>query len=361
MESYIGINEALIGLSEKILKEGVWRDTPGFQSETAPRCLEFPYPMTIEIRNPRARIVKIKERKWNNILSFAESLWLGLGWNDLDCLPGKYVKNLYNYSDDGVTWRAGYGPRIRNYTGESSQYFCSPISPKHVEGVERVDQLEYVIDLLQKDPYTRQALITIHDPMKDSRIGLKTKDQPCTRSIHFMLSHEGRLNCYVTMRSNDLIYGFSAVNVFNFTFMQEYIAGVLGVPVGRYYHIAHNLHVYENSLPLVKKIAQYDRGEGYEMDKRIHTDYGLIGDSFIYTTSTSKLYLEFLEVRGHEQLSYGGEESGLESLLEAFDARSVDLFFLRWAMAFYYRNMKDSVMKVLENPDYALLIPDAVL
>lgn len=68
----------------------------------------------------------------------------------------------------------------------------------------------------------------------------------------------GKMNCYVDMRSNDVIWGFSAVNVFNFTLMQEYVAAMVGVPVGSYFHKVDNLHVYEDFWPLVKQIAQLD-------------------------------------------------------------------------------------------------------
>ena len=51
------------------------------------------------------------------------------------------------------------------------------------------------------------------------------------------------------------MWGFSAVNVFNFTLMQEYVAMMVGVPVGQYFHYADNLHVYEDFIPLVKGMA----------------------------------------------------------------------------------------------------------
>ena len=66
----------------------------------------------------------------------------------------------------------------------------------------------------------------------------------------------GRMNCYVHIRSNDIVWGFSAVNVFNFTLMQEYVAMMVGVPVGQYFHYADNLHVYEDFVPLVEQMAK---------------------------------------------------------------------------------------------------------
>ena len=46
--------------------------------------------------------------------------------------------------------------------------------------------------------------------------------------------------------------------MFNFTLMQEYVAAIVGVPVGKYYHKADNLHVYKDFIPLAEEIAKRD-------------------------------------------------------------------------------------------------------
>jgi thymidylate synthase len=255
MKKYSSINEALVKLSQDILNEGVWRETRGF------RCLEFPHPVTICITNPTDRYVTIKSRKWNKVLPFAELAWLLSGLNDLDALPGHFVKNLYNFSDDGRTWRAGYGPRIRFMSGFRDDYDISKREEGHViSGHPAVtDQLRYVVQALRKDRHSRQAIIEIADPVKDNfgNDGFlkRTKDQPCTRLLNFQ-ERNGALDLTVYMRSNDLLWGFSAVNVFNFTFMLEIVAAMVDIPVGNYYHVTNNLHVYEDKLGLVREIAE---------------------------------------------------------------------------------------------------------
>lgn len=254
MRVYDSLNHATIELCRDILMEGVKRETRGYT------CLEFPVPQTICITNPTNRYITIPERKWNKILPFAESIWLALGMNNLDLLPGHYVKNLYNFSDDGKHWRAGYGPRIRGFVGSNIDYEVSkPFGKTKWATMGYTDQLQYVINILRKDPHTRQAGITIHDPVKDSFNeigGLKeTKDQPCTRLIHFQQNVDGALDCHVFMRSNDILWGFSAVNTFNFAFMQEYVANILELPIGNYYVTANNLHVYTDKLQQIEEIA----------------------------------------------------------------------------------------------------------
>lgn len=265
MYRFAGINSALVGLSEELLKNGEQRITRG------QTCYEIPHPVTVAIENPRARYVMIPERKWNRILPFAESLWLALGMNDLDKGPGQYVKNLYNFSDDGRTWRAGYGPRMRAYNNRLEQYDYS--QPAVGKGV---DQFQFVADSFKRDPETRQAVIEIADPMKDCFVGgrlIQTKDMPCTRSLHLMKNTRGELDLVVKMRSNDLLWGFSAVNVFNFTWIQEYFSYILGLPVGTYYHQADNLHVYAKFWSRIEAIAQQDRAYWTDRDCAMDYDY----------------------------------------------------------------------------------------
>lgn len=256
--SYDGINTALQGLSRKILECGEKRNTRQFL------CYEFPYPVMIEIKNPQYRYCTIKERKWNVFLPYMESLWLAAGRNDME-MAGAYVKKLFEFSDDGEYMRAGYGPRLRRYNNSVNQYRINQYGSK--DNGKTVDQYKFVYETLKKDLFSRQACITIHDPVKDDfdidGSLLVTKDQPCTRLLQFMV-RDGCLDLTVYMRSNDLLWGFSAVNLFNFTFMQEYFSYMVGVPVGKYYHVVNNLHVYEWGMDMIRAIADASDYKEYE-------------------------------------------------------------------------------------------------
>jgi len=248
------LNQSLIGLSRVLLDEGKWRKTRGFS------CLEIPEPVLIKIENPCDRYVNIPERKWNKVFGFVESLWIASGVNYMN-LVGRYVRNMYAFSDDGQFMRAAYGPRVRAFSGLSEDYKIA--DPRHRNVFSgnpgTVDQLRFVVENLTRDINSRQALITIHDPVKDDfdSIGnLKvTKDTPCCRSLQFQVV-DGKLDCTLYVRSNDIVWGYSAVNVFNFTFIQEYVAAMLNLPVGNYYHFVNNLHVYEDKIDLIESISQ---------------------------------------------------------------------------------------------------------
>ena len=109
---------------------------------------------------------------------------------------------------------------------------------------KRNDQLNHVIRLLKDDTETRQAAISIYDAKEWDKY---TYDTPCTYAVQFTILHD-RLDMSVLMRSNDLWYGFCN-DQYQFSNLQMYVAQKLDLPIGIYYHYAHNLHLYNDKLP----------------------------------------------------------------------------------------------------------------
>lgn len=250
---YTGINAFLKGSCKLLLEESKKRETRGRV------CYELPEPYMFKITNPTARLVMIPERKWYGILPYAESLWFASGRNDMAFIH-HYLARMDNFSDDNVYLRGGYGPRFRHFNGDSLDY---AVDKQFKEQSHEVDQFRYVLECFKEDELTRRAIITIGDPMKDdfdANHHLKqTLDVPCTRLLHFMRdASDKKLNLVVSMRSNDMLWGASAVNIFNYTFMQEYFAAMLNMEIGSYFHIANNFHFYEDKLDIVKQLASSD-------------------------------------------------------------------------------------------------------
>lgn len=331
MYKFNNLNQALIGMSKELLEKGVKRKTRGFD------CYELPTPVLICIENPSDRYINIPERKWNKMLPFAESLWLSLGLNDLDELPGNYVKNLYNFSDDGRTWRAGYAPRFRFYSGFMNDYDISNRKHGHIisgrTGV--IDQFKYIVESFERDINTRQAVISIADPAKDcfdtdGKLKI-TKDYPCTRSLHFQVNTDGELDMIVDMRSNDVLWGFSAINLFNFMLIQEYFANIIGVPVGRYYHKADNFHFYDNFRSKLELFAQYDITAYPEQEKFFYKSKIQSLNSFDKLTETLFDYEKSLRIKGQDYIVDFGND-----------------MFNDWAKVFYHHWTKKEVE--FENP-----------
>jgi len=110
---------------------------------------------------------------------------------------------------------------------------------------DRNGQLDKVIDQLQNNPDTRQAAISIYD---GKEIQDYSHDTPCTYAVQFTLL-DNKLNMCVVMRSNDLWYGFCN-DQYQFSSLQMLVAHEIGCELGEYYHFAHNLHLYNDKLPV---------------------------------------------------------------------------------------------------------------
>ncbi len=185
------------------------------------------HPALLSLSVPRKRVLAIPARKNNVFATVAEYVWIMAGRNDLDFLSF-YLSNAGNYSDDGKTWRAGYGPRLRFWQKRDGTF---------------VDQLAEVERILKEDIYSRRAVMVLFDP--DLDFVHQSKDYPCTNWLHF-LYRNGALDLKVTMRSNDILFGMSQTNIPVFSLILETMADFLGVKPGNYYHDADSLHIYEN-------------------------------------------------------------------------------------------------------------------
>ena len=97
--------------------------------------------------------------------------------------------------------------------------------------------------MLRGNPDTRQACVSIYD---GKEIGDYKYDTPCTYAIQFTILH-GRLDMCVTMRSNDLWYGFCN-DQYQFSKLQEMVSKRLKIKTGIYYHFAHNMHLYNDKI-----------------------------------------------------------------------------------------------------------------
>ena len=108
---------------------------------------------------------------------------------------------------------------------------------------KRYGQLDKVIGQLDFNNETRQAAISIYD---GKEINKYTNDTPCTYAVQFTILHN-RLDMCVTMRSNDLWYGFCN-DQYCFSKLQEMVSNELNIEPGVYYHFAHNMHLYNDKI-----------------------------------------------------------------------------------------------------------------
>lgn len=208
------------------------------------RTREIIHRVTV-LERPLERFVFLPRRGNDPFAQISESLWVLAGRDDIAWLA-RYVPRAVDYSDDGETWRAAYGPRLRRWG-------------------EKVDQLDHVRKLLLADPVTRRAVAGLFDPAADS---VESKDVPCNNWLSWTM-RGGRLHLAVALRSNDAMWGFSGANAFEWSVVHEALSFWVGAQVGSQTWLASSFHVYERhwerSAAIVKAfrgVSPYDYGIG---------------------------------------------------------------------------------------------------
>lgn len=206
------------------------------------KAIEMPGQTLITVEKPRERVLFDKDRNCNHVFHLMESIWMLAGRNDT-AFPAQFNSNISNYSDDGGIFHGAYGYRWRSHFG--------------------VDQVEYAIDALLKDRNDRRVVIDMWDSDVDGN-GRVGKDFPCNVMIlPKVVKYESgpihergyKLDITIINRSNDLVWGLCGANAVHMSFLHEYMACALGLPVGRWHHFTNNLHVYEQHWELMRKVA----------------------------------------------------------------------------------------------------------
>jgi len=180
------------------------------------------------IENPTDNHISCEQRNWKHEYAEAEWQWYLSGDNNINKLGeiyGKVPEIWKQMADMKGNVNSNYGWQW-----------------------QRNKQLARVIDMLRNNNNTRQAAISIYDAkeMKSYKY-----DTPCTYAVQFTIVNN-KLNMCVTMRSNDLWYGFCN-DQYCFSMLQQLVARELSISVGTYFHFAHNLHLYNN---IIEKINE---------------------------------------------------------------------------------------------------------
>ena len=205
-------NEAYEYLHDKIIQEGI-----DFNNTKALFNVGF------YITDPKDRKIINKERNWKEDYAEAEWQWYLSGDRNIKALGdiyGKVPEIWKRMADADGNVNSNYGWQWK-----------------------RNGQIDWVVSLLGQVPDTRQAAISIYDCKEHDTF---TFDTPCTYAIQFTIVH-GRLDMCVTMRSNDLWYGFCN-DQYQFSKLQEMVSKRLKIETGIYYHFAHNMHLYNDKI-----------------------------------------------------------------------------------------------------------------
>ena len=229
-------NAGLVHVTETLLEYGAR------SSSRNGDVLRFTVPVCLRYDNPRRRILDWDARDANHFFHHFEAMWMLAGREDLAPLTF-FNKGISQYSDDGLILRGtAYGRRWRHHYG--------------------FDQLEAVIKRLTENPDDRRGVLTMWDPQ--DLVGT-TQDFACNMQVIFTTRPDMHgnmvLDMTVTNRSNDLIYGSMGSNLFHFSLLHEYVAKRTRIPIGSYFQISTNLHLYVDNPVASRVLDAVRRGD----------------------------------------------------------------------------------------------------
>ncbi len=164
----------------------------------------------------------------------AEQIWFTSGARKPGIFLRDFTKIWDSFTNPNDVVTVAYGYRWRKHFGR--------------------DQLKLLIDLLQKEPSSRHAVVVTWDPAQDGLSLVKKKNVPCPYTFTVNIIG-GRLHLHNIVRSNDVVLGFPA-DVAGFAFLQCMLAQKLGVKPGIYSHSISNAHIYENHYDGAKEMIK---------------------------------------------------------------------------------------------------------
>jgi thymidylate synthase len=106
------------------------------------------------------------------------------------------------------------------------------------------DQVAELVEMLERDPSSRQGVVVAWDPSMDGLAGgVQRKNVPCPFAFTVNIIG-GRLNLHNLVRSNDVLLGLPH-DVAGFCLLQHILARRLGVRPGKYTHSISHAHIYD--------------------------------------------------------------------------------------------------------------------
>ncbi|MCE7698288.1 MAG: thymidylate synthase [Methanobacterium paludis] len=134
-----------------------------------------------------------------------------------------YIDEFFKLNDQGFAYT--YGDRILNFDGKS-QYRLT-----------NCNQLLYISDLLNKEPNTRRAVMSLYSPIYD----MYEENIPCLNHIQYQI-RDNTILTTIMFRSHDIDAYYP--NICGLAEITKWLSDELDLRVGRMDVYSNNLHKY---------------------------------------------------------------------------------------------------------------------
>ncbi len=162
-----------------------------------------------------------------------ELLWFLRGETTLDYLHTHNVTIWDEWADANGNLGRIYGAQWRDW--------------RKPDGTS-VDQIEWVINEIRRNPTSRRLLVTAWNPGELDQMALA----PCHALFQFYVSTDGFLSCHLYQRSADLFLGVP-FNIASYALLTLMVAQVTNLKPGEFIHTFGDLHIYRNHLDQVRE------------------------------------------------------------------------------------------------------------
>jgi thymidylate synthase len=149
-----------------------------------------------------------------------------------------HIRNLRQHTKIWDAWADENG-NLETAYGRYWRRFPHP--EQDVDGhwhVHEVDQIQYIIDTLKKEPTSRRLVVTAWEPGNAEA----SKLPPCHYTFAFNVQND-LLNCHLTQRSGDIALGIP-FNLACYATLTQMIAQETGLHVGHFAHTIIDAHIY---------------------------------------------------------------------------------------------------------------------
>lgn len=204
-------------------------------------------------------LLTTKRVPWKHCIE--ELLWFLRGDTDAKILQRKNVKiwdgntsrqflddhNLNHYPE-GVLG-PGYGWQWRFFGANYSQAF-SDTSKIDVNKIGGFDQINYVLEELKNNPFSRRIMVSAWNPSQMDQMALP----PCHYSFQFYVEEENNeryLSCHFIMRSNDVFLGLP-FNILSYAVLTYIIALKVDMKPKKLVYSVSDTHIYKTHIQQIQ-------------------------------------------------------------------------------------------------------------
>jgi thymidylate synthase len=198
--------------------------------------------------------ITTKRLAWKSVVS--ELLWFIEGSGDENRL--KEILHGSRNTKENTIWtgnaNADYWQPKARFKGDLGRVYGvqwrswrAPVFGANRMGVKHVDQLQQLINGINKDPYGRRHIISAWNPGELDLMALP----PCHMMVQFYVSN-GKLSCHMYQRSADFGLGVP-FNIASYALFTHMIAQTCNLRVGELIISFGDAHIYENHIDQVKE------------------------------------------------------------------------------------------------------------